>query len=273
MTTTATAQVHRAARSEWTRRLAAIGLGARSVLYATLAVLVLQVAFGQDRQRTDSSGALHALAREPFGKLVLALLAAGFAVYAFWRLVEACTAHPGREHDGVIRAVDVARTIVYGGLCALAIATLLGSRSAAKGGQEQGWTARVLGWPHGRAIVAIVGVALIAGAIAIASHLVDGSWRDNIDLRRVSREMEPAIVACAYVGIAARALVIAAIGVFVVQAAWQYDPRTGVGLDGALHRLAHASHGTLVLVIVAIGLLAYAVYSVIEAALRPSAED
>jgi hypothetical protein len=53
----------------------------------------------------------------------------------------------------------------------------------------------------------------------------------------------------------------------------QYDPRQAVGLDGALRRLARAEYGTAILVAVAIGLLAYAAYSVVEAMLRPSAES
>jgi hypothetical protein len=242
-------------------------------LYATVAVLVLQVAFGHDRERTDSNGALHALAREPWGRVVLVLLALGFAVYALWRVVEAASAHPGREHDAAIRVVDACRAALYFGLCALAIATLIGARSAARGGDEQGWTARALHWPGGRLIVAVVGVAVIIGAAVVARHLVDGSWRDNVDLTRAAKTAVPMIIVAAYLGIAARSLVLAAIGVFVVQAAWQYDPRTGIGLDGALHRLAHASHGTLALVLVGAGLFAYALYSVLEAALRPSAED
>jgi hypothetical protein len=58
----------------------------------------------------------------------------------------------------------------------------------------------------------------------------------------------------------ARSVVFILIGVFVVQAAWRYDPGQATGVDGALKRLAGASHGPLLLVIVAIGLFAYGVW-------------
>ena len=74
-------------------------------------------------------------------------------------------------------------------------------------------------------------------------------------------------------GLLGRVFVFLAIGVFVVKAAVQYGPRQAVGLDGALRRLARAEYGTAILVAVAIGLLAYAAYSVVEAMLRPSAES
>ncbi|HYL51347.1 MAG TPA: DUF1206 domain-containing protein, partial [Acidimicrobiia bacterium] len=76
--TTSTSQLTRshhavthAAQSHWMRRLAGVGLAARSVLYAVLGILVLQVARTSGRARTepaDSTGALQAVARQPFGR-------------------------------------------------------------------------------------------------------------------------------------------------------------------------------------------------------------
>jgi hypothetical protein len=85
--------------------------------------------------------------------------------------------------------------------------------------------------------------------------------------------LQAAITAMAIVGLAARVVVFGAVGVFVFEAAVRYDPHDAAGLDGALHRLAHAQYGTFVLVAVATGLLAYAAYSTVEALLRPSPED
>jgi hypothetical protein len=263
----------RAAKSEWTRRLAGVGLAARSALYAIVGILALQVATGSERQRTDSQGALHAVARQPMGRVLLILLALGFVAYALWRFAEAAVPHPGRERDALIRLIDVGRGLVYCGLCALAIGTLIGSRQARKSGQEQEWTARVMEWPGGRVLVAAVGVGVIVGGLTNAWHLIDGSWRRNIDLQRAPRKLRDAVTGFAIVGLLGRVFVFLAVGVFVVKAAVQYDPKEAVGLDGALHKLAQAEYGTAILVAVAIGLLAYAAYSVVEALLRPSAED
>jgi uncharacterized protein DUF1206 len=249
-----------------------VGLGARSALYAVLGILVLQVAYGSDRLRTDSTGALHAIARQPSGRAILVLLALGFAAYALWRFAEAAVAHPGRERDALIRLIDAGRGLVYCGLAALAVGTIVGS-GARGDGQEQEWTARVLEWPGGRVLVAAVGIGVIVGGLTNAWHLIDGSWRRNIDLDRCPQNLRPMVTGFAVVGLLGRVFVFLAIGVFVVKAAVQYDPRQAVGLDGALHRLARAEYGTEILVAVAIGLLAYAAYSAVEAMLRPSAES
>ena len=225
----------RAAESDWTRRLAGVGLGARSALARCLIPRVV-VPHGSDRLRTDSTGALHAIARQPSGRAILVLLALGFAAYALWRFAEAAVAHPGRERDALIRLIDAGRGLVYCGLAALAVGTIVGSGRARGDGQEQEWTARVMEWPGGRVLVAAVGIGVIVGALTNAWHLIDGSWRRNIDLDRCPQKLRPIVTGFAVVGLPGRVFVFLAIGVFVVKAAVQYDPCQAVGLDGAPYR-------------------------------------
>ena len=70
------------------------------------------------------------------------------------------------------------------------------------------------------------------------------------------------------VGHCARFVVFALIGVFLVRAAIQYDPHEAVGIDGALQKLAQASYGPWLLGVTAAGLIAYAVYCLVDARLR-----
>jgi Domain of Unknown Function (DUF1206) len=69
-------------------------------------------------------------------------------------------------------------------------------------------------------------------------------------------------------GYIARGVVVALVGFFVARAAWPYDPKEAVGLDGALAKLAHAPYGPVLLGLVAAGLFAYAVFSLVEARYR-----
>jgi hypothetical protein len=70
------------------------------------------------------------------------------------------------------------------------------------------------------------------------------------------------------VGHAARGVVFALVGFFIVKAAWGYDPDEAIGLDGALAKLAHAEYGSLLLGGVAAGLLAYALFCFVQARYR-----
>ena len=58
------------------------------------------------------------------------------------------------------------------------------------------------------------------------------------------------------------------IGTFLIRAAWQYDPREAIGLDEALAKLAHQEWGPLWLGLAALGLVAYGVFSVLQARYR-----
>jgi Domain of Unknown Function (DUF1206) len=62
------------------------------------------------------------------------------------------------------------------------------------------------------------------------------------------------------VGHVARAVVFGLIGVFVIKAALEYNPKEAIGLDGALQKLASAPYGPYLLGLTAAGLIAYGVY-------------
>jgi hypothetical protein len=62
--------------------------------------------------------------------------------------------------------------------------------------------------------------------------------------------------------------VYALIGIFLIRAAWQYDPDEAVGLDGALQKLASQTFGPLLLGVVAAGVFAYGVLYFVRAAYR-----
>ena len=53
-----------------------------------------------------------------------------------------------------------------------------------------------------------------------------------------------------------------------MKAAWTYDAKKAVGLDGALAKLANHPYGSVLLGIVAAGLIAFAVYSLSDARYR-----
>jgi hypothetical protein len=54
----------------------------------------------------------------------------------------------------------------------------------------------------------------------------------------------------------------------VLQAAAHHDPGQAAGVDGALRRLAQQHYGQALLTVAAVGILAFAVYSLAEARYR-----
>ena len=83
----------------------------------------------------------------------------------------------------------------------------------------------------------------------------------------MSRNVRRAFTTLGVAGHLARAVAFGLIGVFVVKAAIDFDPHQAVGLDGALGRLS-STWGTSALIVVAVGLIAFGVYSLADARYR-----
>src|SRR5438093_13772695 len=73
----------------WYAVLARTGLVAKGVSYGIVGILALELAVGAGGKAASRPGALHSLAGHTFGKVLLVLLAIGFAAYAIWRFVQA----------------------------------------------------------------------------------------------------------------------------------------------------------------------------------------
>ena len=264
--------LERAADSTWLERLARAGLVARGLLYVVVAVLAVHVAFGDRGARADKQGALQTVVRQPFGRVLVLLLAIGFAGYAVWRFVEAAVGPPDEDNPrkAVLKRVGCgARAGLYAFFFASAAKLFLWSNQPATAEHvEVDWTARVLDWPGGPWLVQAVGLGVVAAGLYIGWRGLSGKFRKRlkaIEMNRVERRWVRGVGA---VGMVARMLVTLVIGVFLVVAARLHDPGQAVGIDGALKRLADRSFGPPVLMLVAFGLAAYGVYSFAEARYR-----
>jgi hypothetical protein len=104
---------------EW---LARAGFVARGLIYGIIGVLAIKLAVGAGGTTTNQQGAMKAIAHQPFGKVLLILVAIGLGGYSLWRLLHALLGH-GPEHSdsGFDRIAAFASGIVYAGLCAIAV--------------------------------------------------------------------------------------------------------------------------------------------------------
>jgi hypothetical protein len=70
------------------------------------------------------------------------------------------------------------------------------------------------------------------------------------------------------IGLLARAIVFALVGYFLLRTPMTFNPGNAVGVDGALERLRHTALGPWLVGIAAVGLLTFAVFSLVEARYR-----
>jgi hypothetical protein len=255
----------RVARSEGFEWLARSGFAARGVIYVLVGILAFDLALGDGGQSASQQGALRTISHQPFGHVLLIVVAIGLAGYALWRFAHALLGHgKERSSDGFERVGALASGLTYAGLCAIAIKILLGSDS---GGSENArkTTAGVFGWPLGAWLVGIVGAVFIGVGLYQGYRAFTKDFLKEAKTEQMSPRVKAWIKWSGVFGHLARMVVLSLVGAFLIKAAVEYDPSNAVGLDGALARVQHASYGPYLLGVVAAGLIAFGVYSLSNA--------
>jgi uncharacterized protein DUF1206 len=249
--------------------LARAGYAGRGLLYVVIGLLAIRLAQGVGGESVSQQGALRTIAHQPFGRVLLVLMAIGLGGYALWRLVQAVvgvTPEAGR-HSTLDRIGALGSAVAYSAFCAVAIA-ILRDASSGGGSSPKRTTADALGWPAGRELVGAVGVVFLVVAAYQAYLGVSRRFLDDAKTGEMRRSVRRAYTFVGVTGLLARSIAFGLIGVFFLKAAVEYDPHEAVGLDGALSRLTHQAYGSALLLVVACGLIAFGVYSLADARYR-----
>lgn len=257
-------KVAQAPQFEW---LARAGLAARGVVYAVIGVLAVKLAVGDGGKTTNQQGALTEIAQQPFGTVLLVVVAVGLAGYAIWRLVRAAIGHgPEQSDDAKDRVSGVASGVSYALLCATAVKILAGSGGGS--GSPEKTTGGVLDWTGGPILVAIAGVVLIGVAAYQGYKGVAKKFLEDSKTEQMSERVQQVFTGLGVFGHVARGVVFALMGYGLIRSGLSYDADEAIGLDGALAQLSDASYGPWLLGLVALGLIGFAAFSAADARYR-----
>lgn len=257
----------KAESSEPVAWLARLGLAARGLIWLVIGCLAVQVARGGN-DRVDKNGALHAIAEKPLGEVLLVVLAVGFLGYAAWRLLEGAVGHRDQE-EGRKRWTKRGSSLFRGGIYLfLAGSTAKYLVSGGENDKTQPLTARVMSHTGGRTLVFLVGAGVVVGGLAMAVRAFRQKFEDNLKTGQMPARLRAATRVVGTTGLASRGLVFVLVGGFVVAAAVDFDPKKARGLDASLKTLAHQPYGKVLLLAAALGLLAFSLWSFVEARYR-----
>jgi hypothetical protein len=268
--TPAAAGLRRATRRLGGRRgptaVARVGFLARAGFYALLAWLTLAVVVDRGHSRaTNAHGALATVSSTSLGEVLIAVAAIGFTVLGVTRVVA------GIRHEDAQwwqRLTTGLQGLSYLAVASVPIGFLLGNRQAGSENSQHHEAADLLGLPGGRVIVVVAGLIVLA----VSAWQIRTAWgqdfTNGMELAGESKAVQRVVVVTGTVGIAARALVFAPIGIFLVVAGAQADPDHAKGLDDELALVAANRFGPVLLGVVALGLAVFAAYSVLEARYR-----
>ncbi len=249
--------------------LARIGLISRGMVYFLIGGLALLMAVGDSHGKaTDTKGAMRNLLEQPFGTFLLSVIALGLFCYAIWRAIQAITDsdHLGSDFKGYcIRSGRMAGAVFHVVLGAYAFA-LMFLLTSTRGPRTETLLARfLLKLPMGDWLLGGVGAGILI--FAIAQFVI--AWREQFcDYISIPVRGGRTLKSICKFGLVARGFVFLIIGSFFIQAALKRSSREAGGLKEAWETLRTQPYGHALVGIVALGLIAYAFFTGVEATYR-----
>lgn len=265
--------VNQTARNPLTIMLGRFGYVAKGVVYIVIGLLAALAALGDGGATTDRKGAVQKIYEQPYGVFLLAVIAFGLACYGVWNFIVAIADTEGKGTD----PKGIATRIFYAGVgvsylafafAAVQLLTGAGNLGKNSDASAKDWTAQLLDKPFGVVLVIIAGLVVLGAAGFQFYKAYKEEFQKELELNKMSATMKEWIVRFGRVGLAARGIVFGIIGIFLIVAALQKNPDQAKGLGGALKELSTQAYGQVLLGIVAIGLIAYGIYSLAEARYR-----
>jgi hypothetical protein len=202
---------------------------------------------------------MQVLAKQPFGPVLLWLIALGMVALVLWRGLEACVGH--REYDGAKRwrkrAVSAFKAILYGYLGYLALQYAIGSSS---GSSSSSYTSKLMNQPFGRWLVGLVGVAIIAYGLNYARRGWTEKFMENLDARGTTGDTGKAYRIVGKIGYIAKGIAFMIVGGLFVAAGVTHHAKKSGGLDQALHTVLQQPFGPFLLILIAAGIACYGLF-------------
>jgi Domain of Unknown Function (DUF1206) len=245
--------------SKWFEQAIRVGLLAYGVMHILIGWLGLQLAFGDREGAPSQHGALHILAQQPGGEVLLWVTGLGLFVLALWQFAKGAWGHA--KDDGFKRAYKRASSagkgVIYAVIGYSAIKTATAGSSSSN---EDSLTRKLLDLPGGQLIVMGIGVAICAIAIVSFKRGVTTSFDKRLKPGTLSGPSGTVVKRLGQVGYVAKGVAFAVLGGLFVWAGATYDADDAGGLDTALRTLLDASVGPWLLVVVAAGIVAFGLY-------------
>jgi hypothetical protein len=250
--------------------LARVGLIAYGVVHLLIGWLALHLAWGASVSKSaDVSGALRTLADQPFGKILLWLVAVGLVALALWQASEAIWGYRNLQGAKRVRkqVTSGAKAAIYAALGASAASVALGSGSLSS--QSQQHTASgVLAWPGGQVIVVVTGLIIIAVGVAGMIKGVTKSFSEEIDTSSMSPVARKGVARLGEVGYITKGVALGVVGGLLSYAALTFERQKAQGLDRALHTILAQPFGRFLLTAVALGFMAFGLFAMLQSRYR-----
>lgn len=265
------AWLRQAPRAALLQSTARIGFLARAVIYFSIGGLALLAALGLSPKAGGATEAMAAWGQWPAGIGLIWMTAFGLIGFSMWRALQAFFDADGHGRD--VRGLSVrAGQAVSSAAHAIMAWSLLNLLDGAEDLQEvddrdetQAAAAAVLVMPHGDTVLLIAGATILAFGLG---SILQGVFQPFAKRLGCTARACAFIVPLARTGYIGRGLSFAPMGFFIAKAGWEARASSAHDFSGALDALHAQPGGHLVLGAAALGLIAFGVFALFEAAFR-----
>lgn len=234
-----------------------VGLTAYGIVHLVIAWLAVQLALGRGGEEASDTGALRQLAETPIGGVLIWVAGLGLLSLVVWQLIAAGFGY--REYEGGKRVRKrlgaLLRAVVYGTLGIAAIRIALGPEADEGESVQESASAGLMGLPGGQILVALIGIGVAAYGVRNIVKGITAKFNEEIEteLTGVASKLVSA-------GHIAKGAAYVVMGGLFGWAAITFDPDKAGGLDKALETIRSQPMGTVLLILVAIGIACYGVW-------------
>ncbi len=251
-----------AEQSDWLDHVARAGLVTFGLVHVVVGWLAVQLALGDREGSTSTSGAIHELAQQPFGGVLVWLVAVGMYLLALWQADEALLGH--RDSDGVDlvrhRLTSLGRSVVYAVIATSALKVAIGEGSGGSEKATDSTTAKLMDLPAGQVLVGLVGVAILVVGGALIYVGVSDRFLKSIDVKGQRGVTGSAYAWLGRVGHVAKGAALGVVGALFGYAAVTHEAHKSGGLDQALTEVLDQPFGPALLAAMGIGFICFGVY-------------
>ena len=250
-------------------QFAKTGWLSRGVVYIVFGLLAVPIAFQKAAAQDEASpsGALGRITEIPAGRVLLAVLVLGMALYIAFQILSLVLIVETTIGAWWRRGGHLVAAVLYSTFAWSAAKLVVTGQKSTGGSLIERLSKAVLDAPAGRWLVGLAGVVtIVVGGYFFYRHVVQRGFVEGL----TALEDEPAdnsisggtLIVIGLVGWTGRSIVVALIGFFLIRAAWTYDPSDARGFDRALREAATSGLGSALVLTAAVGLIAYGVFCV-----------
>ncbi|MEH6656983.1 DUF1206 domain-containing protein [Leeuwenhoekiella marinoflava] len=244
-------------------KLARAGMVAKGVVYAIIGTLTAMAAFNLGGSKSGSDSVLEFLAQQAFGNFLLGILALGLFSYTFYRIYEALfgSGDSWSETKGFVKRAGYLVSGVFYGVLGFTAAKMVVGSGSGSGGNSM--ISTVLSKPYGPYLVGFVALCLAGKAVFQVYKAYSGKFREDVKESNLGQKERKALIRAGKIGFTARGIVSGIVAFLFFKVALGTGGK--VGGKVAAFDFLQDTFGASVMGIVALGLVAYAVFMFIQA--------